>query len=429
MADPTGITVIGEALPDPRGAIPGPSSWTQALADILLLRGQDVPVEDCTRPGWTAHKIMEHITDDVLHQPPAVLIVHTGVADAQGQLRADRWSKDPAAFARSLAESIGRVQRKHPRVRVLLLTPVLASRCRSPFRLGPLQDLLPAYRAQVHAVAAQTGAAVIDAHDLIQQGLEGSLDDLRYGGQPQALTLPGAIVLADAIAGYLAPGHDRRILGLAAGELVLGVGDSITDGNRREPALAPLGLSFFACAEALVAARAPGLGTRWVNRGTGGDTVVDLASRWDRDVLAHRPDVVCVTSGLNDMNRRYADGGEGIEPDRYGTILGELLARTRQALPRVRLVMVGSFAFTRDDFAGSYNAELARRLPPYLAMAKATCERHHAVFVDGQAALGALFARHRPRRFTSDGLHPNLLGSLALAEPMLVGVAQARPAP
>ena len=74
-----------------------------------------------------------------------------------------------------------------------------------------------------------------------------------------------------------------------SGQKIVFIGDSITDCGRCGRA-APYGDGYVSLVRNLVLARYPHLGLTVVNRGVAGDTTRELAARWQRDVLAERPD-------------------------------------------------------------------------------------------------------------------------------------------
>src|SRR4051812_30904703 len=93
---------------------------------------------------------------------------------------------------------------------------------------------------------------------------------------------------------------------LTAHQKILFAGDSITDAGRRSLA-APYGEGYVSMVRNFVLARYPELGLTFVNRGVAGDTVRDLDARWERDVIAERPDWLAVFIGINDVWRAFGD--------------------------------------------------------------------------------------------------------------------------
>ena len=89
-----------------------------------------------------------------------------------------------------------------------------------------------------------------------------------------------------------------------ADQRIVFIGDSITDCGRRD-VRAPYGDGYMSLVRALVTARFPAVPLTWVNRGVGGDTVRDLAARWERDAVGERPDWLVVMIGINDVWRAF----------------------------------------------------------------------------------------------------------------------------
>ena len=103
------------------------------------------------------------------------------------------------------------------------------------------------------------------------------------------------------------------------------IGDSVTDCGR-SGTHTPLGDGYVRMIRDAEHARHPEV--RWINRGVGGDTVRDLAVRWEPDAIATAPDVLCVLIGINDVWRAFQGVPEQAVPlDEYGATLHDLLVR------------------------------------------------------------------------------------------------------
>src|SRR5512139_2711418 len=126
-------------------------------------------------------------------------------------------------------------------------------------------------------------------------------------GRGGAVTHHGTPVLGyDAQSGprrAWVPTREKALI-FQAGQRVLFIGDSITDCDRRFLA-APYGDGYMNLVRAFVTARHPQVRLTWLNRGVSGDTVRDLARRWEHDVLALQPDWLSVLIGINDIWRGY----------------------------------------------------------------------------------------------------------------------------
>lgn len=142
----------------------------------------------------------------------------------------------------------------------------------------------------------------------------------------------------------MAPGPDQRVArngqALQSGERLLFVGDSNTDTERCTRAR-PLGYGFVMMVDALLRAARPELGFELANCGVDGDTVLDLARRWETDVLAARPDRLFVMIGTNDVGYRYLPDyhARAVDDASFLATLARLVRLTQAALP-TRIVLI-----------------------------------------------------------------------------------------
>ncbi|MFC8849221.1 MULTISPECIES: SGNH/GDSL hydrolase family protein [unclassified Micromonospora] len=201
---------------------------------------------------------------------------------------------------------------------------------------------------------------------------------------------------------------------LGAGQRVVFIGDSITDCGRRDSA-APFGDGYASLVRAFVDARHPELGLTWVNRGVGGDTVRDLAARWDADAVAERPDWLSVMIGINDIWRAFSPGqeAEAVPIDEYERTLRALLRRA-VAATGCRLVLADPFLI-EADVDEPQRAETDR----YAAVVAAAARDFDAVHVATQAAFDRVLAHSPSSRWADDRVHPGLPGHAVIADAFL----------
>ena len=116
------------------------------------------------------------------------------------------------------------------------------------------------------------------------------------------------------------------------GSRLVFIGDSITHCDR-EITLAPLGWGYVRMFASFYEARYPEDGVVVVNRGVGGDTVLDLEARWDRDALGERPDWLFIMVGINDVCYRPSPdfAARAVSDADYKAAYLRLIRRTRAA--------------------------------------------------------------------------------------------------
>lgn len=211
---------------------------------------------------------------------------------------------------------------------------------------------------------------------------------------------------------------------LSANSSLLFIGDSITDAGREpmgEPApwgTPGLGRGYVSLVESWLLATRPQDRVRVLNRGTSGNTVRDLAARWQTDVLDLKPGTVAVMIGINDVWRQFDTplrNETHVLPDEYERTLENLIQRTLPILgPTARFVLATPF------FIEANRADPMRvRMDEYGAIVRRLAARHGATFVDTQAAFDAVTAHLHPMALAWDRIHPQPAGCMILARSFL----------
>jgi len=199
------------------------------------------------------------------------------------------------------------------------------------------------------------------------------------------------------------------------------IGDSVTDCNRARPVGAggadSLGDGYVAEINALLLAADPARPIHLTNMGVSGNTVRDLAARWDTDVLALKPDWLSVMIGINDVWRHFDAfrQSEAVPPDEFARTYGALLSRTRAQLRGLVLLTPYYLEPARTD-------PMRHRMDGYGAIVRQLAAEHDAILVDTQAAFDRVLAHHPSASLSADRVHPNRLGHMILARAFLDAV-------
>jgi lysophospholipase L1-like esterase len=199
---------------------------------------------------------------------------------------------------------------------------------------------------------------------------------------------------------------------------LLFIGDSITHCQRSEGGeLSPwdpwagLGRGYVQQIDVLLNNLKPGLAARVINRGIGGNTVRDLAARWEQDVFALEPDWVSVMVGTNDVWRQFdvpLQREKGVPIEEYDQSLRDLVART---LPRVRgLVLCTPFVIE-----GSLQDPFRQRMDRYSAVVRTIAAQQQLPLVDTQAAVDRLLDHWHATALAWDRIHGNASVHMAIA--------------
>lgn len=199
----------------------------------------------------------------------------------------------------------------------------------------------------------------------------------------------------------------------AAARELAGAGEEMHWGNRNG-----LGSGYVAQVNALLGVNHPAQRIRVLNAGVGGNTVLDLADRWERDVLAAQPDWLVVMIGVNDVWRQfdtYLAAERHVLPERFEETLGRLVDQVRPHLDGLVLMSPFMIEPNRDD-------PMRRRMDEYGAIVREVAAKEEAIFVDVQAAFDALLNHRHPMSLAWDRIHPTATGHLVIAKAFLDAV-------
>jgi len=205
-------------------------------------------------------------------------------------------------------------------------------------------------------------------------------------------------------------------LAFRSAQTIVFTGDSITAGGRPldRPEAGALGSGFVHIVAALLAVSHAQLKLRLLNTGVGGNNVRDLMNRWTDDVIAHRPDWVSITIGINDCYQWANQLPIHVRPTTFARLYDQILAELR-AKTRARLILVEPFYISRDDWEPTERARVLRTLPEY----QRTVHRLARKYKPRPVRPHALFQRQLNRLpadyFCPEPVHPNATGTLWLA--------------
>ena len=147
-----------------------------------------------------------------------------------------------------------------------------------------------------------------------------------------------------------------------------------------------------------------------INMGTDGDTVLDLAKRWESDVFGFEPHWLSVMIGINDawgqMGRAALAASSTL--DVFWDTYSHLLARTRPSLKG--LVLMTPYYVQSDT-----TDPMRMMMEEFVKVVKDLAQRHDALLVDTQAAIDRVLGRLDYKAIAPDRVHPTKLGHQILA--------------
>lgn len=203
---------------------------------------------------------------------------------------------------------------------------------------------------------------------------------------------------------------------------ILFQGDSITDAGRNRRNKGPnnagaFGRGYPFLLASYLLAKYPKEQLKIFNRGISGNKVPDLDKRWQADCIDIKPDVLSILIGVNDiwhkLNGRYKGTVESYEEG-----FNALLSRTKEALPKTKLVICEPFVLRCGAINDKWFPEFTQRKEA----AKRVAQKAGAIWVPFQEAFDEGVKSAPPKYWAGDGVHPSMAGHALMAKTWIEAV-------
>lgn len=206
---------------------------------------------------------------------------------------------------------------------------------------------------------------------------------------------------------------------------ILFQGDSITDGNRYKSKASEwdknhqIGHSYVYIIAGLLGMKYPEHHFSFFNRGISGNTVQNLASRWQTDALDIQPDVLSVLVGINDCVQAADRVVKDLSASDYESRYREILAASRKENPALKIVLMEPFASLEGQTAKTSVFLRQAILQSEQKAVRRLAEEFGAVFVPLQKAFDEAMQSAEPSYWIWDGVHPTEAGHALIAREFL----------
>ncbi|MBE7068746.1 MAG: lysophospholipase [Clostridiales bacterium] len=153
-----------------------------------------------------------------------------------------------------------------------------------------------------------------------------------------------------------------------------------------------------------------------INRGIGGNRIVDLYARIKADVWNHEPDVLSILIGINDIWHEIG-GQNGVDIDRFEKVYRMLLEDTLARLPNLKIILCEPFVL--EGYATKENLEKFLEIKEYAKVVKKLAKEYGAYFVPLQEDFEKKAKEYGAGYYLFDGVHPNIAGAELIADKWL----------
>ena len=209
-----------------------------------------------------------------------------------------------------------------------------------------------------------------------------------------------------------------------ANTTILFQGDSITDGNRTRNNdwnhIMGHGYAY------LIASRLwyehPKKNFHFINRGVSGNTVADLATRWQTDTIDIKPEVLSILVGINDVDGLLSGRTHGTAEDFEKTYRG-ILQEAKEKLPGLHIVICEPFILPVGRVKERWE-EYSNEMKKFQAILPAIAAAFGAIYLPLQDEFNNALKKAPAEYWIWDGIHPMPAGHELIARKWIGAVSK-----
>ena len=199
-------------------------------------------------------------------------------------------------------------------------------------------------------------------------------------------------------------------------KIILFQGDSITDCERSRQTVIRQGYGYATMVQGQLGYDCPGE-YEFINKGISGNRIVDVYARIKADIINLKPDYMSLLIGVNDVWHELG-GGNGVEADRFYTVLKMLADDTIARFPDIRMIFMEPFTLNTGVVAENWDyfrEETALRG----AAVKRVAEEVGGLYLPLQEKFNAACETSDASYWLRDGVHPTPAGHQLIADAWL----------
>lgn len=195
---------------------------------------------------------------------------------------------------------------------------------------------------------------------------------------------------------------------------ILFQGDSITDCGRSRERNDLIGTGYPLLVKAEMGYAFPEE-YQFLNRGIGGNRVVDLYARIKADIINLKPDCMSILVGVNDVWHELGDNPNGVDAEKYEKIYCMLIEEILAELPDIKIMVLEPFVLEASATQNTeeqpnrwniFSSEVKKRAD----RARTVAEKYKLVFVPLQETFNKVSQQTENSYWLIDGVHPTAMG-------------------
>ena len=154
-----------------------------------------------------------------------------------------------------------------------------------------------------------------------------------------------------------------------------------------------------------------------INRGVGGNRIVDLYARIKGDVWSQKPDVINFLVGINDVWHSCLPENNCSDLNRFEKIYRLMIEETLENLPNVKMTIGEPFVLHDETLNDIW--EQIYKVRDYAKLCYNIAEEYRLPFMPLQDKLEEAAQKYGLRNYLYDGVHPAVAGASLIADEWL----------
>ncbi len=189
-------------------------------------------------------------------------------------------------------------------------------------------------------------------------------------------------------------------------------GDSITDAGRSRESDWSMGFGYPTLLNSRISYDYPGQ-YKVLNRGIGGNRIVDLYARIKQDIINLKPDILSILIGVNDIWHELVFQN-GVPADKFFKIYSMLIEEIKAALPDTKIIILEPFVL-KASATEEHWEEFRTQVPVMAAKAREIADKYGLPFVELQNKFDKALQFQPEAYWLEDGVHPSAAGHELIA--------------
>ena len=151
-----------------------------------------------------------------------------------------------------------------------------------------------------------------------------------------------------------------------------------------------------------------------LNCSISGNCVTNLLTRWKKDCVNLRPDVISILIGVNDVWHEQSHQ-DGVDAELFEETYRVLLRYTKRMLPETKLILLGAYLTHGTATDGTQWDRFYKEVALRNAITRRLAAEFGSEFLDLQKIFDEACEMFPPEHWTQDGIHPTAAGHRLIA--------------